>query len=107
MPLNQTIISCPKPRTLSSQLIRRLLNIEYSSLLLASNSLILQHPIVDSRILSLKLEHRLWRDSFKDKVVIAVWAVFIAILELRSVLSEGLFALLAGEYLFNHQIMAG
>ena len=61
------------------------------------NPLILQHPTINPRILSLHLQRRLRLLRLNDKVVIAVRAVLVAILELLRVLAEALLALLARE----------
>ncbi len=101
MPLSRTPTSM-KSRIYpwcSTQLIRRLLDIKDRPLLLPSNPIILQHPAIDSRILSLNLQHRLWRNSFKDEVVIAMWAVLVTFLEFFGIFSEGFLALLAGKSL--------
>ncbi len=81
----------------STQLVRCFLNIEDSPSLLAPHSIILQHPAVDSCILTFELQHRLCGDSFKDEVIIAMWTIFIALFELGSVFAESFLALFADE----------
>ena len=90
----------PHPhRRYSTQLVRCFLHIENRPLLLASNPIILQHSAINSSILTLNLQHGLWCNGFEHKVVIAVWAVFVAFLKFFSIFSEGLFALFAGKRL--------
>lgn len=81
----------------STQLIRCFLHIENRPLLLGSNPIILQHSAINPSILTLNLQHGLWCNGFEHKVVIAVWAVFVAFLEFFSIFSEGFFALFAGK----------
>jgi len=99
MPLNQNRISpYHHPHGhYSTQLIRCFLHIKYRPLLLASNSIILQHSAINPSILPLNLQHRLWRNSFENKVIVAVWAVFVTFLELFSIFPEGFFTLFAGK----------
>jgi len=80
-----------------SQLVGCFLDIKYRPLLLTLNAIILQHPTVYSRILSLKFYHGLWRYGFKDEVIITMWAVLVAFFELLGIFAETLFALLACE----------
>jgi hypothetical protein len=92
-----------------------ILDIEYGAHVLLPLALVLDHPVVDSGVLSLDVQRGLWRQGVQDEVVVAVRAVFVAaprlanvppkaqsaasvpVLELACVLAEGLFALFADE----------
>jgi hypothetical protein len=84
---------------LSTQLIRSLLHIKDRPLLLPSNTIVLQHPAIDSCVFSLDLQHWLWGDSFENKVIIAVWTVLVTFLELFCIFPEGFLTLFAGKSL--------
>lgn len=62
-------------------------------------SVILQHPVVHSCILALDSKCGLGHNSRKNEVIVAMWAIFIGILELLNVFTEALATLFAGE---NH-----
>jgi hypothetical protein len=81
----------------STQLIRGILDVEYGPGFLLPRSVVDQHPVIDSSIFALKFQHRLWCLGFQHKMVIAVRAVLVTFFEHCGILSEGLFALFAGE----------
>lgn len=64
-------------------------------------------PGVDAYVFTLNLQARLGRLSFDDEVVVAVRAVFVALLELLGVLAEALLALFAGKSHFGalHEVV--
>lgn len=104
MPLNhKTRFTPPFPSIAIplTQLIRRLLNIKNRPQLLPPNPLILQHPIINPRILAFNFQHRLRRDGFQHEVVVAVRAVLVALFEFLGILAKGFFAFLAGECLLD------
>lgn len=89
-----------------TQLIRCLLDVENRPLFLPPHPIILQHPTINARILALKLQHRLRCNSINHEVVVAVWAVLIALFEFSGVLAKRFFALFAGECL-GRKLMGG
>lgn len=94
----------PSISTTSTQLVRCFLHIEYRPLLLPSYPIIPQHPTILPSILALKVQHRLWRKCFQDIVIIAMWAVLVAFLELLGVFSEAFLTFLARECLVDSQV---
>lgn len=64
---------------------------------LVLHPLVPDHPVVDAHVLGLDRQRGLGRHGVEDKVVIAVRAVLVGLLELLRVLAETLLALLAGE----------
>ena len=99
MPLNQISLLRITVFSHSTQLIWRLLDIKNCPLFLAPNSVILNHPAINSCIFTLKFQHWLWCNSFENEVIVAMWAILVGFFEFCSILSEGFFALFAGEYL--------
>src|SRR5690242_15004068 len=102
----------------SSQLVWCFLDIEDGAHILLPLALVLDHPVVDTGVLSLDVERRLGRQRVEHKVVVAVRAVLVAaplvladipwtttsvlaqavpVLELAGVFAEGLLALFAYE----------
>ena len=57
--------------------MRRLLDIEDGAHLLLPLPLVLDHPVVDARILALHVQTRLGRQRVEHEVVVAVGAVFV------------------------------
>jgi len=88
---------CTTFHIISSQFVRRLLDIKYRPLLFPSYTIIPQHPTILPSILALKLQHRLRCTRVQNEVVVTMWAVFIAILEFLRVFSEAFFTFLACE----------
>lgn len=66
-------------------------------LLLRLHPLVLQHARILPHILALDLQPRLGLHSLDQKVVVAVRAVFVALVKLGHVFAEALFAFLARE----------
>jgi hypothetical protein len=64
-------------------------------LLFLALTFVLDETCVLSDILALDLQSGMWRLCFKDKVVVAVWAILVALVKLLNVLAESLFALFA------------
>ena len=81
----------------SPQLIRIILQVEYRPLRIPLDPVVLDHPVVDPRVLALDRQSRLGHHGIEHKVVIAVRAVLVGLLELLSIFAEALLALLAGE----------
>ena len=79
----------------STQSFAGLLQVPNGLLLFLAHTLVLDETGVLSDILTLNLQSSLRRLCFKDKVVVAVWAVFVALFKLLNVLAESLFALFA------------
>lgn len=97
LPLPLTSHPLPQSDWYSTQLIRRVLDIEYGPGLLLPCSMVDQHPVIDSSILALKFQHRFWCLGFQHKVVVAVRAVLVTFFEHCGIFSEGLFALFASK----------
>lgn len=64
---------------------------------LPSCSVIFQEPIVHASIVTFDGERWFGNLGFNDEVVIAVRAVFVAVIELLCIFAEALFALFAGK----------
>lgn len=77
--------------------MRSILDIENSPQLLGLDPIVLEHPAINPRVLALELQPSLWRYSFQHIVIIAVRAVFVAVLKLLGVFAESFLALLACE----------
>ncbi len=62
-----------------------------------SRSVVLQELVVHAGIVAFDGERRFGNLGFNDKVVVAVRAVFVAVLELLCIFAEAFFALFASE----------
>lgn len=62
----------------SSQLVWCLLDVKDGAHILLPLALVLDHPVVDTGVLSLDVERRLGRQGVEHKVVVAVRAVLVA-----------------------------
>jgi hypothetical protein len=83
--------------TVLAQFISVVLYIKYGPPLVVLDAVIFEHAVIHACILALDAECRLGNDGFEDKVIIAVRAVLVGLLELLRVFPEALLALLAGE----------
>jgi hypothetical protein len=79
----------------STQPLAGLFQVPDGLLLFLALTLVLDETCVLSHILALDLQSSMWRLCFKDKVVVAVWAILVALFKLLNVLAESLFALFA------------
>lgn len=107
----QKVIS--KAVGVSTQTVRRIFDVEDISRIFSLHPLIPEHPGIYSCILAFDLKRCLWGNGIDDKVIVAVWAVFIAInfvnvgssvcfrfvplLELLRIFAKTLLALFTGE----------
>lgn len=66
-------------------------------LLFLAHTLVLDETGVLSNVLTLDLQSSLRRLCFEHKVVVAVWAILVALFKLLNVLAESLFAFFACE----------
>jgi hypothetical protein len=85
---------------LSTQPIRLILQVKNRALhirRLCLDTLILEHPAVHAGIGALNGERGLRHQGLEHKVVVAVGAVLVGVLEVAAVLAEALAALFAGE----------
>jgi hypothetical protein len=64
-------------------------------LLFLALTFVLYETRILSNILALDLQSGMWRLCFKDKVVVAVWAILVTLVKLLDILAESLFALFA------------
>ena len=96
LPTNTSLAEKPA-NVLLTQLIRISLYIEYRPLPSILDAVILQHAVVDPRVLAFDTQRGLGDDGLDDEVVVAVRAVLVGLLELLRVLAEALLALLARE----------
>ena len=90
-------VSPPPSLWHSTQLIRCILDVEYGSGFLLPLPVIDQHPVIDSSILALKFQHRLWCLGFQNKMIVTVRAVLVTFFKFCGIFSEGLLALFADE----------
>jgi len=74
-----------------------LVEVEDGAFGITSYTLVLEHPGVYACIFAFDLEGGLGSHSFDYEVIIAVWAVLIALVELRRILAKAFFAFLACE----------
>ena len=88
--------SRPHPECLSQTFVKTLDTPDFL-LLLASFPVVLEHPRILTHILALDLQSRFRLYRFQHEVVVAVWAIFVAVVKVLYVLPETLFALFAGE----------
>lgn len=97
------------PPSSSTQSSRLTLIVPHSRDLLLLHTLVSDHPRILPDILTLNLQARLGLHSLEEEVIVAVWAVLVALLESLDVLAEALLALFAREdHLCRaHQIMVG
>lgn len=82
-------------RRKSTQSLAGLFQIPDGLLLFFTHTLVLDETRVLSDILTFDLQSGLRRLCFEDKVVVAVWAVLVALFKLLNVLAESLFAFFA------------
>jgi hypothetical protein len=61
----------------SAQLIRCLFHVEYTSLLLPPNAIILQHPAIDPCVFAFKFQHWFRCHGFENEMIVAVRAVLV------------------------------
>lgn len=86
-----------KPPRRLAQPVGILVWVEHGAVVLLFHSVVPQHLIIDPHILALHRKRSLGCLGIDDEVIIAVWAVFVAVVELLGVLAEALLALLAGK----------
>ena len=80
---------------ISTQSLAGLFQVPDGLLLFLAHTLVLDKTSVLSDILALDLQSSLWCLCFKNKVVVAVRAVLVALFKLLNVLAESLFAFFA------------
>ena len=81
----------------STQFVSVLVGVEHGPQRLRLDALVLEHLVVHSCIVTFNRESSLWCLGVNNVVVVAVWAVFVALLESLHILAEALFAFFAGE----------
>jgi hypothetical protein len=81
----------------SAQSLLDAFNIEYRRDLFPPHSVVLQHPRIDSHVLSFYLQLHFRSQSINDKVVVAVRAILVTLVKFQRVFAEALFALFTGK----------
>lgn len=90
-------------RTLRSlaERVRIIRRVEYRAETFLFRSLVLEHLVIHTGIVALNRKRRFRCLGLDDKVVVAMGAVFVAVVKFLGVFAEAFFALFASKYHFK------